>query len=134
MCDLTQFFVSTITTETHAENLARILMENVIFLFGMVAIIFVDTNSWFNKFFKYMCTALGIIYWHLALRNEKGTSVEKYHRFLNKTQAISGQDRGTHDVFIQNAKTSQYAWNSASIDGIYIIIIVAAVGQELCFS
>ena len=62
MCDLTQFVVSNITTETHAEHLAKLFMENVILLFGMVAIIDVGTNIRFNSIFKDMCTDLGIIY------------------------------------------------------------------------
>ena len=60
-------------------------------------------------------------------------SVEKYHHVLNETQATAGQDKGTHGVFIQNVKTSHYSWNSATIDGTYIIRSVAAIGQEFRF-
>ena len=60
-------------------------------------------------------------------------SVEKYHHALNETQATAGQDKGTHGVFIQNVKTSHYSWNSATIDGTYIIRSVAAIGQEFRF-
>ena len=63
----------------------------------------------------------------------RGLSVERYHRFLNKTQAIVGNNRGTHKVFIQNAKTSQYAWNSAPIDNTDIQQSIAAVGREFRF-
>ena len=38
--------------------------------------------------------------------------------------------RGTYDIFIQNAKTPQYAWNSAQINVTDIIIKVAAVSLE----
>ena len=86
MCDLTQFVVSTITTETHAEYFAKLFMENVVLLFGMVLILVVDDNSRFKIVFKYMCASLVIIYWPLVRRNHKGMRVEKYHRFLNKTQ------------------------------------------------
>ena len=134
MCDLTQFSLSTITTETHVEHLAKKFMENVVILFGMVAIIVVDAGIWFNSVFKYMCSDLGIIYWNLAHGNHKGMSIEKYHRFLNKTQAILDQYRGTNNIFLQNAKTSQYAWNSTPIYGIDILRSVAAVGRELYFS
>ena len=41
--------------------------------------------------------------------NHKGNRVEKYHHFLKKIKAIEGQDHGNHDIFIQNAKTSQNA-------------------------
>ena len=60
--------------------------------------------------------------------------MEKYRRFINKTQAIAGQDCGNHDVFIQNAKTYQYAWNSSPIDGTEVVIIIEDVGRELIFS
>ena len=74
----------------------------------MVAIIVVDANSQIKRILKDMCTALGIIYCPLARGNHKGMSVEKYHRFINKMQATTGQDRGTHDVFLQNLKTYKY--------------------------
>ena len=61
MCDLTHFVVSTITTEAHAEHLAKLFMEAVVILFVMVAIIVVNYGSWFKSVFKYMCTAMGII-------------------------------------------------------------------------
>ena len=60
--------------------------------------------------------------------------MEKYHRFLNKTQTISSQDRGTNDVFYQNTKTSQYSWNIAPIDDTDIPRCVAATGREFRFS
>ena len=52
---------------------------------------------------------------------------------LKKTQAIAGQDRGSHDLFILNAKTSQYACNSAPIDDTDVMRSVAAVGREFIF-
>ena len=109
MCNLMQIVVSTITTETHAEHLMKLFTENVALSFGMVAIIIVETNGWFKSVSKDMYTALGIIYWPLACGNHEGVRVEEYHCFLNKTQAIAGQYRGTHGVFLQNAKTYQYA-------------------------
>ena len=85
MCDLTQFFVSTVTTETHAEHPTKILMKNFILSFGIVAIPVVDTSSCFKSVFKGMCAALGIVYWNLSRGNHKGAIIEKYHFFLNKT-------------------------------------------------
>ena len=84
MCDLTQFFVSNITMETHAEHLTKRFMENVVLSFGMVTILFFDADSWFKKVLKDMCSSLGIIYWPLAHGNHKDTSIEKYHLFFNK--------------------------------------------------
>ena len=80
-----------------------------------------------------MCIALKMVFWPLAQGNHKAMRVECYHRFLNKTQTIVGQDRGTHETFIQNAKTSQYAWNSAPIDDTDISRSMAAVGRDFKF-
>ena len=52
---------------------------------------------------------------------------------MNKTQKITGIDRGTHAGFIQNVTTSQYACNSAPIDDIYISLILAAIEREFRF-
>ena len=63
----------------------EIFMDNIVLLFGMVAILVVDANGWFKSVFKDMCAAMGIIYWHLKRGNHKGMIVEKYPRFINKT-------------------------------------------------
>lgn len=44
-----------------------------------------------------------------------------------------GNDRGTNIVIKQNVKTSQYAWNSAPIDGTDIPRSMAAIGREFRF-
>ena len=75
-----------------------------------------------------MRTALKIQPWPLAQGNHKVLSVEKYHIFLNKSQTIVGQDRGTHLSFLNNAKTSQYDFNSAPKDNTDILRIFEAVG------
>ena len=80
-----------------------------------------------------MCAALGVIYLPLARGNHKFISIEKYHRFLNKTNAIAGQYIETYDVFLQNVKIFHYAWNSAPIYGTNFLRSVAAVGQGSCF-
>ena len=79
-------------------------MEEVVLSFGMVAVVVVDSDSRLRSAFEEMCKCLKIKFWPLARGNHKGNSVEKYHRFLNKTQYISGKYSGTHDVFIQNIK------------------------------
>ena len=85
MCDLTQFFGSNITTDTHMEHLAKLFMENGVLLFSVFAIIVVDVNSQFNSTLNDMCASLGIIYWPLAHGNHKVISFGNYHLFLNKT-------------------------------------------------
>ena len=133
MCDLTQFVVSTITFDITSHALAKLFMADVILSFGMCAIVVIDDGSTFKGHFTLMCEALKIQYWILSRGNHKGNSCERYHRFLNKTQTIHGNDRGTHNVFLQNAKTSQFAWNSAPIDNTDVVRSLAAVGREFRF-
>ena len=95
----------------------------------MIAVLVVDTESRFRGALEEMCKCLQIKFWTLARGNNKVNSVEKYQRFLNKTQTIVVQDRGSHDVFIQNTKTSQYARNSNPIDDTDVMLSVAAVGR-----
>ena len=44
---------------------------------------------------------VGFIFWHLARDNHKRNSVEKYHRFINKTQTILSADIGPHFFFFE---------------------------------
>ena len=90
----------------------------------------VDANSRFRSTFEAMCKLLKITFWPLSRGNHKINSVERYHRFLNKTQTNCGKNRGTQKVFHQNIKTLQYAWYSTPIDDIDIPRCVATVGRE----
>ena len=127
MCDITQFIVSSPTVDITAAHLAQLFCADVIFSFGMCSVVVIDDGSSFKNMFMDMCKKLCLTYWVLSRGSHKGNYVNHYHRFLNKTQAIAGNDQGTHDVYIQNAKTSQYAWNSAPIDGTDVIRSMTAI-------
>lgn len=133
MCDLTQFIVSIVVSNANSTVLAKLFMEQVVLTFGMVAVVVVDADSKFLGNFSAMCDILDIKLWPLTRGNHKGLSVERYHRFLNQTQTIAGQDRGTHQSVIENSKTSQYAWNSAPIDDTGIPRSLAAIGRHFKF-
>ena len=92
-----------------------------------------DTGSRLIGAFEAIFKCLQITFWNLSHINHKLNSVENCHRFLNKTQAISGQDRVSRDVFIINAKTSQYTCNIAPINDTNVMRSVAAVGREFIF-
>ena len=116
LCELTQFVVSTPTFDITAATLEKLFMEEVLLTFGKCAVFVVDDGKNFKGIFKEMCEHLKSTYWCISRGNHKRNSAKKYHRFLNKIQTITVTDRGSHDNFIQNAKTRQYAWNSAPID------------------
>ncbi len=133
MCDLTQFVISSVIKNPNSVELARIFMDEVLLTFGMCSVIVVDADSKFRSAFEDTCKKLRIMFWPLARGNHKGLSVERYHRFLNKTQTIVGHERGSHLTILQNAKLSQYAWNSAPIDNTDVTRSMAAVGREFRF-
>ena len=80
-----------------------------------------------------MYTSHNINHWCISRGNHRSNSVERYHRFLNKTQVINGNSRGTHDIYIQNAKTSQYTWNSAAVNNTDVSRFFAAICREFRF-
>ena len=92
MCNLTQFIVSSPTLDIDAASLAQLFVSNVIMSFGMRSVILIDDGSTFRSIFIGMCTSLNINHWCLSRGNHRSNSVEYYHRFLNKTQFINGND------------------------------------------
>ena len=98
--------------------------------FGMTALIVMVTDRKFRSVFEDMYTALKIHLRPQAQGNHKGILVEKCHRFLNKTQTIMGQDRGSRLYILQNPKTSQYAWNSTLIETTEISQSLVEVTRE----
>ena len=134
MCNLTQFIVVCILTETNTSALSKIFMVEVVLNFDMVAVVVVDADSRLLSTFEAMCKILKFTFWPLARGNHKRNSVECCYLFLNKIQIICGQDRGSHEVFHQNTKICQYTWNSAPIDDTDIPRCVAAIGREFRFS
>ena len=109
MCDLTQFFISSVTASIDAGTLAEIFMADVVLSFGMCYVVVIDDGSTFKSVFIFMCKALKIHYCCLSHSNHRNNSTAHYHRCLSKTEAIAGNDRATYLIIIQNAKISQYA-------------------------
>ena len=133
VCDLTQFTISSITYDVTALHLSQLFMTDVILNFGMCAVIVVDAGSNFRGIFEEMSKLLDITFWPLARGNHKGNGAERYHRYLNKVQTIEGNNVGSNTNFMRIAKTTQYAWNSAPIDGTDIVRSMAAVGRDFRF-
>ena len=80
-----------------------------------------------------MCEVLNLNYDVLAKLNHKDFTLEHFHRFLNKSVAITTEDRGTKDIFVPAGIATGNAWNSAQIDDTNIICSIPAMGQKLHF-
>ena len=100
MFDLTQFVISSSTTCIQSETLAQLFVADVLLTFRMCSVVVIDDGSIFKGAFISMCTNLNINHWSLARGNHMGNSVERYHRYLNKIQAIARDDRGANAVII----------------------------------
>ena len=61
MCDLAQFIISTVITATTSENFGKIVYEGHFFYFGMVAVVVLDDDNKLFHFFK------SCVYWNNIL-------------------------------------------------------------------
>lgn len=71
MCDITQFVVSSPTTEITAAHLVQLFMADVVLSFGIVSIVVIDNVSSFKGVFIKICTKLDVTYWCLSRGNHK---------------------------------------------------------------
>ena len=69
MCDLTQFFVSIITMETHVKHLVKLFMKNLVLLFDIISIIIVNSDSRFMNVFKdiFAVQVSSIVFLHVGI-------------------------------------------------------------------
>ena len=75
-----------------------------------------------------MCNKLKIKFHVVAKQNHKAVGVERFHKFLNKAQKISTEERGTSEPFVEIGMATAYAWNASPIDGTDIIRSIPAIG------
>jgi len=133
MCDMTQFVVSSAIERTDSSYIARIFMETVLLKFGICAMVVVDEGSEYRRTFEQMCKTLKISFHPVAKRNHKAVGVERYHKFLNHSQTIATEQRGTPEIFVECGMTTAYAWNASYIDCTDIARSILAIGRELKF-
>ena len=133
MCDLTQFVVMAPVVKLEASYIARVFMENVLLKFGLCALVVIDEGKEFCGLFRTVCRMLNIKCHVVAKRNHKAVGVERFHRFLNHSQRICAEERGTPASFVECGLTTAYAWNASHIDGTEIVRSLPAIGRILHF-
>ena len=131
MCDMCQRVICVAITATEASYLARMFMEHVLLKFGICIMVVCDDGNEFRGTFEKMCNKLNIKFHIVAKRNHKAVGVERFHKFLNKAQKISTEERGTSEPFVEIGMATAYAWNASPIDGTDIVRSVPAIGREL---
>merc|ERR1712194_590939 len=80
MCDITQFVVSSPTSDISAAAVAQLFMKDVVLSFGICSVVVIDDGGTFKGLFVAMCSALKITYWCMPGVKHKGNSAERYHR------------------------------------------------------
>ena len=76
VCDISQFVVSSATTDIAAAHLAQLFMKDVVLSFGMCSVVVINDGSSIKFVFRLMCEALAITYRLLSHWNHCGDSVE----------------------------------------------------------
>ena len=115
--------------QLNLQSVATTFIEDVIFSFGICAVFTIDVNRKWRGVIEKTLQALNISVSPLSQVNHKGMIAEKCHNVLKNTEAIFGQDRGTHFTYWK-PETSQYTWNIPPIYYIYITHCVTDVGKE----
>jgi hypothetical protein len=134
MCDMTQFFITTPIPDTAAHVLAPIFMQDVLLKVGFCVMVVVGYGSTFKGLFVEMCKIIKLHCHVNARNNHQALCVERFHVFLNKTLRVATNDRDNiKGVYIPAIALAGFAWNSAPIDGTYIVRSVPAVGREFKF-
>ena len=133
MCDIIQFVVVVPVLDESSATLASHFMQHVLMKFGLCHLVMLDDGTLLKEDFIAMCQALNLNYNILAKRNDKGLSVEYFHRFLSQSVTIAAEERSTNNIFFPAGIATRYAQNSAPIDGTDILRSILAIGRDLHF-
>ena len=106
-------------------------MQHILIKFGLCHVVVIDDGTLFKGAFIAMCQVLNLNYDMLAKRNHKGITATHFYRFLNKSVAITAEERGTNDIFVPASIVAEHTWNGAPIDITDILRSIPAIGQEL---
>ena len=92
MCDMCQFVVVVPVPGETSATLASYFMQHALLKFGLCHLVVLDDGNHFNETFISMCEALNLNHNVLMKRNNKGLTVEHFHRFLNKSITIASEN------------------------------------------
>ena len=104
---------------------------------GLCHLVVLDDGNSFKGTFFVMYKALKLNFDILSKCNQKGSSLEHFHRFLNKATTIAMEDRQSNDVFVSAGIAAGHVWNIAPIDGTDILRSAVTIGREfrfICFA
>ena len=125
--------VALLQHEVSANTVAQALMERFVGTIGLPMHIVVDKGNEFAGVLSRVLDILHIPKETASPENHRRIRNERFHRVLNKAQAINTADFDDFFLWSQGVLFATYAWNAAPSDGTDIPRSLAAIGREFPF-
>lgn len=110
-CDLTKFSSAVPTVDITANTVAKVLVEEVIFLHGIPRVILTDLGSNFtSEVFENCCKILRITHKLATVTHAQSVGVERFHRYLG--DFIRAYTNKKRDDWCQMLRFASFVYNS----------------------
>mmetsp|Transcript_14417 Transcript_14417/g.22007 ORF Transcript_14417/g.22007 Transcript_14417/m.22007 type:complete len:216 (-) Transcript_14417:1119-1766(-) len=126
---MTAFAMGTFLNNTTAKEITVAAFTMFFSQTGLPRMIVIDAGSEFAGVLIQMCSTLGLKYYTVSKGNHKAVIVERFNRYLNKTQRIHAANCETFFEWKLGTAFAFYGWNSAPVDGTSIVRSFAVVGR-----
>ena len=121
--------VSFLQSEVSSFTVAQSFLEQFVGTVGLPFHVVVDKGNEFAGVFSTVLDTLQIPTETASPENHRRIRNERFHRVLNKVQAINTADYSSFFLWLQGVLFAAYAWNAAPADGTNIPRSVAAIGR-----
>ena len=125
--------VAFLQSEVSSFTVAQTFLEQFVGTVGLPFHVVVDKGNEFAGIFSTVLDTLQIPSKTASPENHRRIRNERFHRVLNKVQAINTADYSSFFLWLQGVLFAAYAWNAAPADGTNIPRSVAAIGREFPF-
>ena len=119
--------------ELNSLVVAQAIMERLVCTVGLPFRVVVDSGTEFAGLLSSVFQILKIPKEVASPENHRRIRNERFHRLLNKVQAVNTADFGNFFLWLQGTVFATYAWNATPSDGTNIPRSVAAIGREFPF-
>ena len=125
--------VAFLQSEVSSFSVAQTFLERFVGTVGLPLHVVVDKGNEFAGTFSTVLDTLQIPHETASPENHRRIRNERFHRLLNKVQAINTADYSSFFLWLQGTLFAAYAWNATPADGTDIPRSVAAIGREFPF-
>ena len=125
--------VAFLQSEVSSFTVAQTFLEQFVGTVGLPFHVVVDKGNEFAGVFSTVLDTLQIPTETASPENHRRIRNERFHRVLNKIQAINTADYSSFFLWLQGVLFAAYAWNAAPADGTNIPQSFAALGREFPF-